>query len=330
MTGFSAVRAGIRQVMAARRLWLTYYVATLGFGIAAALPLALLLGSSLGGTTWPERMNGRFDLDWLFEFVYRSGDTASTTFGPVVLALGAGYVLLTTFLSGGAIAHFASGTQRYDAAVFWGACGRNFGRLLRLVVYSVIFYAIVLMANSALAALGGRIWAESMEERPVAIYGWARAAVTLLLLLYVNMVVDYARVRLVVDDSRKSLRAALGSFGFVARNFGVAAGAFAIVFALFAALVGTGHVLVRVLPWVLVIIVQQGFVFGRILVKLLFYASETQVYMELRPVPPPAPEPLIESIPENAAADQVDAPPPDAAAPIDIEALVSGNEEQPG
>jgi UDP-N-acetylmuramyl pentapeptide phosphotransferase/UDP-N-acetylglucosamine-1-phosphate transferase len=33
VTAFSAVRAGIRQVMAARRLWLTYYVATLGFGI---------------------------------------------------------------------------------------------------------------------------------------------------------------------------------------------------------------------------------------------------------------------------------------------------------
>jgi hypothetical protein len=136
VTAFSAVRAGIRQVMAARRLWLTYYVATLGFGIAAALPLALLIGSSLGGTTWPARMNGQFDLDWLFEFVYRSGDAASTTFGPVVLALGAGYLLLATFLSGGAIAHFASGAERYDAGAFWGACGRNFGRLLRLLVYT--------------------------------------------------------------------------------------------------------------------------------------------------------------------------------------------------
>jgi hypothetical protein len=283
--------------MAARRLWLTYYVATLGFGIAAALPLALLIGSSLGGTTWPARMNGQFDLDWLFEFVYRSGDAASTTFGPVVLALGAGYLLLATFLSGGAIAHFASGAERYDAGAFWGACGRNFGRLLRLLVYSAIFYAIVLMVNSALAALGGHIWAESMEERPVAIYGWARAALTLLLLLYVNMVMDYARVRLVVDDSRQPLRAALGSFGFVARNFAATAGAFAIVFAVFAALMGTGHVLVRALPWALVIVVQQAFVFGRVLLKLLFYASETQVYAALRPLPLPAPEPVFESAP---------------------------------
>lgn len=327
MTAFSAVRSGLRQVIAARRLWLTYYLATLAFGFAAALPLALLVSSSLGATTWPARMQGQFDLDWLIEAVYRSGDAVGTTYGPVVWVLGLGYLLVSIFLSGGAIAHFAYGAQRYESGAFWGACGRNFARLLRLLIYSAFFYAIVLVLNGALATVGSRMFAESMEERPALMYGWARMTLTLLLLVFVNMVMDYARVRLVADDSRKSLRAALGSFAFVGRHFGPAAGAFAIVFVLLGALAATGHVLVRVLPWVLVILVQQAFVFGRILVKLLFYASETQVYTALRPVPPAAPEPVFESAPEDAAADEAGAP-PDPAAPANGDAIICGGDEQ--
>ena len=53
-----------------------------------------------------------------------------------------------------------------------------------------------------------------MAERPVVLFTWLRAAIALLLVLFVNMTFDYERIRLVAEDRRHAPDAADDLFWF--------------------------------------------------------------------------------------------------------------------
>ncbi len=293
MNAYTAIRHGAGRTLRARRVWLAWYVATVLFALAAALPLAALLARSLDHSLWAGRMLANFDPGWIFETVQKTGGgSPMTSYLPAALALAGGFYLLATFLAGGTIAAFAGPPGPHDAALFWGACGRNFARLLRLALFSAVFYGIVIAIAAGLEAAGERAFRNSMAERPVAIYSWTRSAVVFLLAACVNLVFDYARVRLVVEDRRGAVRAALGSFRFVWRHFGLTAGAYAIALVALGVVATAGHVIVHAIPttapgWPLLLLVaQQAFVVGRIGIKLVFYATATGIYTALKaPLP---------------------------------------------
>ncbi len=309
MNPFSFLHSAVRRVARVPRLWLVYYITTLLFALAAALPLAALLFTNLGHTLWAEGMLANFDMGWFAEFAYKTGGWPGASYGPGAMVLAGGFFLLATFLAGGAITIFAAAHGGYDAGAFWAACGRNFGRLLRLGIVAGVCYAVVMAAYGWSGSLQQSLFRNSMLERPVALFGWGRTAVAALVLLFVNMIADYARVRLVVDDSRRALRAFFGSFGFVLRNFGAAAGLYALAMLVLAVLAAAGHFATRATPqtaagWlILLALLQQAFILGRIWAKLLFYAGETGVYQALRRIPDPEPVAVAAPAPEPEIAD---------------------------
>jgi len=124
--------------------------------------------------------------------------------------------------------------------------------------------------------------------------------------LFVNMVFDYAKIRLVVDDSRKSLRAALGSFRLVWRNLGLTASAYALValaaVSLLVAWLGLSSLLPRHRGWwlLLVLLVQQAYMLARLSVRLWFFSSQTEIYLHLAHAPEPRPAPVEAAEPPAA------------------------------
>ncbi|MEK7405662.1 MAG: hypothetical protein AAB225_11190, partial [Acidobacteriota bacterium] len=282
-----AVREGLGAVNGTRRMWFVFWFWNLAFALAFAAPVAALLVRNLGHSLYAQEMLAGFDVQWVTEFLLETRGWPAVMLGPLAIVVAAGYLLLSAFLAGGAITVFAAPEPRYVPAAFWQGCGRNFGRLFRLLVYSLPAYAVVMAVNVGLAKLGQWIWRDSMQEKPVVLFGWGRVALVLLLFLFVNMVFDYARIRLVAEDSRKSLRAALGSFRFAWRNLGPASGTYAAVLLLAAALFATYWLLCGLLPrhhlvWLLlVLLVQQAYLIARLGVRLLFFASQTGLYLML-------------------------------------------------
>jgi len=275
--------------------------------LVVVAPVAALLARDLGHSLYAREMFASFDLQWFLEFIWKTRGWPAAMLGPLVIVAAGGYLLLSTFLAGGAITIFAAPERRYVPALFYQGCGRNFGRLFRLLLWSGVCYAVVFGLNMGLSRLGQRLWHDSLEEGPVLLYGWFVAALVLLLFLFVNMVFDYAKIRLVVEDSRKSLRAALGSFRLVGRNPGLTTFTYALVAVLAVVLLVAYAVLCGAIPrgrayWLLlVLLVQQAYVLARLGVRLLFYASQTEVYLSLRK--PPEPERVEEAAgaPPNAA-----------------------------
>lgn len=286
MTG--AVRQGLQVVLRTKRMWLVFWVYTVAFALAVAAPAAALLWGSLGHSLYAGRMLEDFDIQWVSEFLLETRGWPVAAFSPLVALVAAGYLLGMTFLTGGALAVFASREPVYESGQFYRGCGKNFGRLFRLLLVSLVFYGMVLAANAGLARLGSRVWSEGIQERPLVIFGWLRGGAALALLLLVNMVFDYAKIRLVVEDSRRAARAAWAAFALAARNPGRTTGTYVLVGAIGVALLLVYAAILRAVPrtelhWLaLALVIQQTLVPARMAVKLLLLASEMGVYREIQ------------------------------------------------
>jgi hypothetical protein len=126
----------------------------------------------------------------------------------------ASWLVLWSFLLGGLIDRYARNRATRGRG-FFGACGAHFPAMLRLSL-------------AELAICAGLVWlfAGGFAQDP-----YVRGAAAVLALV-VKAIVDYARVRLVVEDRRSAAGALLAGARFLRRN----AAAAVTVYALFAAL----------------------------------------------------------------------------------------------
>ena len=212
-------------------------LATLPLGLALRSALRAHLGDSVAADTVASGVNW----DWWQEFSAQATGLGGT-FSPSVIGAGVvldnlsalldnrptagiligvatAYLLLWVFLVGGVLDRYARG-RATRAAGFFGACGVYFFRFLRLAVVGWLAYAV----------LFGLIHGWLLDD----FYGWAtrdftveRSAFLLRVALYVlfgallvacNLVLDYAKIRAVVEDRRSMIGALLAAWRFVTRR----------------------------------------------------------------------------------------------------------------
>ncbi len=303
---FNAFRDGIRRVNAAPAVLAGVLIATL----LATLPLGLALRSALrahlGDSVAADTVASGVNWDWWQEFSAQATGLGRT-FSPSVIGAGVvldnvsalldnrptagilvgaatAYLLLWIFLVGGVLDRYARGRATRTAG-FFGACGVYFFRFLRLAVVGWLAYAV----------LFGLIHGWLLDD----FYGWAtrdftveRSAFLLRVALYVlfgallvacNLVLDYAKIRAVVEDRRSMIGALLAAWRFVTRRPLQVSGlyllnglVFLLVLAVYAAVVpgagGTGLSM-----WV-GFLIGQAYILARLWTKLLFYASQTALF----------------------------------------------------
>jgi hypothetical protein len=199
---------------------------------------------------------------------------------PRAVAATAGVVvLLWVFLSGGVIERYAG--DRRDRG-FLAACAAYFFRFFRLAVISALVYGVLFGALHPL--LFTRIYPRLVRD--VAVESTAFAirsglyAVFLFCLAAANIVFDFAKVRVVVEDRRSVAIALVASWRFIRANFSGAAGVYLLDAILFALTLGVYSYIappgggIGLMVWPTVAIGQM-YIFGRLSIRLLFFASET-------------------------------------------------------
>jgi hypothetical protein len=113
--------------------------------------------------------------------------------------------------------------------------------------------------------------------------------VTILLLSIVQMYFDYVKIHLAARDGRKVLAAAAAALSFIWREFFKAWGLYLLVGLLFVAATAVFIALTNVLAGTGVVALVLGFILGqacilvRIWTKVLFFASELDLYRIYRP-----------------------------------------------
>lgn len=294
-TAMAAIFGGLRTVSHAKRLAVLLWVFFLLIAGSAATPAAAVIARSLGHSKWTEELLRGLDPSWVAETLFDTHGCVAPAV-PVVFGLTLAMVLIGHLLiAGGAIAVFTSDDRHYTAARFFEGCGRYFWRFFRLFLLSLILCGIALLINSVLKALQQAIWGEGMVETPVFYSTRIRICLLVFLLVVVGMVTDYARIRLVVEPGRSAIRAMSWSIKFVLRNFGRCLLIWIVLMLLGAVLYLLYGRIAALAPQgslggaLLLAGIQQVYVMSRLWLRLVFWASQAEMYLGLRPpdeVPP--------------------------------------------
>ena len=297
---------GWRRVLAAPAIIGGVFVVTL----LAALPLALtmrgLIEAQLGRSLMADRAADGVNWQWWQEFSSQATGLG-ITFTPTILGFAstmdslsslldaqgeivpvaaavATYLLIWIFLSGGVLDRYARQRPTRTHG-FFAAAGVYFWRFLRLGIIAALVYWFLF------AYVHGKLfdqWFVSATrdiavERNVFFWRVGTYLIFGALLGAVNVLFDYAKVRLVVEDRRSAVGAVTAAFAFIARNprpvfalYALNGLGFIVLLALWAFLApGAGGAGVSM--WI-AFAGTQLYLIARLAMKLQFMASQTALF----------------------------------------------------
>jgi hypothetical protein len=302
----TAFRDGVRRVNGAPMVLAGMFAVTFLIALPLSLVLRGMLAAHLGPSLAADTAVSGTNYEWWQEFAAQASGLGKT-FVPSITGFGAvldnlsgildnlplastiagvtaAWLAAWSFLSGGVIDRLARGRPT-RAQGFFAACGVHFWRLLRLGAFAWLAYGFLFryvhgwIFTSAL----GSLTRDVTVERTAFAY---RAAAYLLfgaLLLACNVVFDYARIRIVVEDRRSAIGGLLAGGRFVRRHAGSALGLYALNAVAFLVLIGIYAVAAPGAPggglsMVAALVAGETYIMARLYLKLLFYASETALF----------------------------------------------------
>ncbi|MBD3288583.1 hypothetical protein GF337_07250 [candidate division KSB1 bacterium] len=274
---------GFKQVRRNMRIVYIFYLFNLLFGVLLMLPFRAPVSKMIGNTLWGEQLAGRFDFNFLLEFLAYSKDalpaiSAFLTTVPIV------YLLLSLFLSGGAFSIFVTG-ETFQPVRFWGDSARYFGRFIRLGLFTIpVFLAFILLPPLLVKGIQRLIWGSDPYQNILYWGGWLKVILRYSGFYLSVMIFDYARIYVVENDESKMLLALKTGFLFVFKNLLRTGGLMLliIVAGIIVLIIYNLIADVLTLPNALVIIflflVQQLYMFFRMLLRVTLYAGEVSLF----------------------------------------------------
>lgn len=249
-----------------------------------------LLGSGFAAKNLDSLLKGQLPL----RLFARGGDAEpgvepapSLGLDPVILALGAVYLLAQTFLTGGILGVFRSPEGGWTVRSLLHGSGFYAGRLLRVMLLALAAAAVVFWLHAPLAGWMDERARESVSETGALAWSLGHYALLLGGLVLVHMVSSFAKVIVVVEERSSAALAFLSSLGFCLRNLGRTLGQYVMV---------AVAVLVVLLAWrvldgalevtgyktqLVFLLLSQAFVLGRIKLRLLLLAGQLALYRRL-------------------------------------------------
>ncbi len=302
----SAFLDGVRRVTGAPAVLFGLLLVTLLVALPLGAALAGMIRDSLGDSLAAETAASGVNNDWWEEFsagatgVGRGFSPRIIGFGgvldnvsslidnrdhPLVIAgAGVAYVICWVFLVGGVLDRYAR-DRRVRAPAFFAACGVFFFRFLRLAIVAFLVYGFLFAYLHPWLFEGFYRWATQdwVVERNAFMLRLALYAVFGLVLAACSLVLDYAKVRAVVEDRRSMVGALLAALRFVRHRPAATCGLYLLDVALFVVLLvlyslvapGAGRS-----GWSMWggAFVAELYVLVRLWVKLVFYASEIALF----------------------------------------------------
>ncbi len=295
----------------------------LGTAAVLALPLAGLLEEDLAHKDAAQNMLHGFDYGWWSEWSERQSGFAEdfgpelfgagfvfrnlelllagqlpaglfalaagpapgvATVDPVVLALGAGYLVLQTFLAGGLLGVLREPESGWTVRGLLHGSGFYFGRLFRVMLVVLALDALVFALNGPFAAWANQRARESVSENTALVWLFGRHALLLLALLSVHLLGGYAKAIVVIEERSSALLAFVSSLGFCLRHLGRTAGHYAALAGLALVLAAAWAVLDGALPvagyrtQLVSLVLAQLLVGGRIFLRLALMGGQVAVY----------------------------------------------------
>jgi hypothetical protein len=305
MTIWQALDDGWRRTLRAPALIISVWLGTL----AVAVPLAVVLHDEitrhLGASAAAETALSGVNSDWWNEFLAQAGGLGQT-FVPAVMGFAAVvsnvsriadaqspapvigitlavHLAVTIFLLGGVLDRLAR-DRAVGPYAFFAACGGCWFRLLRLAVVAGLIYWVLFAWLHPLLfdRVYVRLTADLTVERTAFAYRLGLYGVFGVVLVLVNVVVDYAKIRLVVEDRLSATGALAAAVRFVRREPAAALGLYLLNTIVFLVIVAVYALTARVatsgVAAVVALTLGQIYIVLRVIARLTFAASQIALF----------------------------------------------------
>ncbi len=214
----SSIREGFRLAIRERKAAGVLFAANLALAAIAALPIYKGILEFTGFTSVARQLAGGFLPDWFVDFSFnRPG--ALGRYADMVGGLGLLAIPINAILAGGVFGRFQNNGEPFSLAGFFRGCCRYAWPFLRLMFIGLVFYWLVFRVVGVW--LGKFVENRTFNTLDDRVFFWPHLGVTILALLgltLVNLVMDFAQVRLVLVEGSTALEAIVSSLGFTLRR----------------------------------------------------------------------------------------------------------------
>jgi hypothetical protein len=270
--GFGTTNKKARMIV---YLWLINFI----FSVVIVTPIYFLLNKDFSRSMVADELAKGVDMILLGDMVYKHQEILPALLGwlliPAIL-----FGLLFIFLNGGIIGRIASQDEKINISNFLADCGKYFFRFFRVFLISIVGYIVVFVIIFRAFSALFNLWSKNASSQwGVVISSNLKFLVLILLFTILRMFFDYVRIRLVVEESKKTVRATLLNFGFIAKRFFKAwllyllVGIITVIFiavylSVYQSMPKMGLMLLVAFIW------QQIYMLSRMWTKILFYSTE--------------------------------------------------------
>jgi len=279
MTSRAAIQQGFSLARRGRGAVWVLFLANLGLATLAALPIYRGILQFTGQSLMSQELLRGLPTDWLTDFSLNSPGSLGR-YAAVIALVGLLSIPVNTILAGGVLGRLRNPDAPFSLGEFFRDTWRYAWRLIRLMILGLLCYWVVFRLLHQ--SLGNVIDKWTYDWQSDRADFWVRLGAALLLLLgvgLVNLILDYARVKLVMEDGSSAAGAFLSSLGFCLTRFRRAVTVYALPALCGLALLGLYRLVV---PWSLINapVAEAGWTQyrGPILVALLFLGQQVVMF----------------------------------------------------
>lgn len=225
-TAWNAIIGGGGLVFKQQRMLWWLFLVNLGLGVMAVIPVRLALGNVLDHSLASSALTDHFDVTAYAE-VIRSSKFNFSTLAAFSILISVMFALIVLLAEAGVIQEFrqAAGVnappRKQTAAEFFGACGLFCGRMIRLLLWSLLPLGVLGICRVVLTKASDLIADRSSSENTVIQLSILSGLVFFLLFAAVRLWVIMAEIHTVVSGQRitrrsffqESRRLVVGNFG---------------------------------------------------------------------------------------------------------------------
>lgn len=283
---------GIKRATVEGKLVWLLWLANVLFASLIYFQFSGTLNRILSRSAAAENFLKTFDINTFFELMAHNGKEINTIISSALLLM-IGYIFASVFLNGGILHTLLhpekTKEKRRFAPLFFQGAGKFFGRFLRLLIYSLILWMGVIIVNLILHIILTPITKGGTNEPLMFYLGLVRVVIALLLVFLVKMIADYARIKIVMEDSRLVFRSLFQALGFVFRKLGSTLAIY-YLFVLTAAVIFILYWLVQkvvkthsLLPILIAFIIGQIFILSRGWIRVGLQAAQMNYFQSSKP-----------------------------------------------
>ena len=282
---------GIKEATSQPKIISVLWLINLLFATVFFYTVFNFLARTTGKSQASESVLQKLDFNFIFELLAHHGGAVRTILCLFLILIFV-YSLVSIFLNGGILFTIALSTRmaaterREDrfAGIFFQGAGKFFGRFFRLFIYSLLLWVIFIILNVLLNLVFRPLTSSGTNEQMMLYLFWLRLAIGLFLIFLIRMILDYTRIKIVLEDTRNVFRSLLQTMGFVFQNFGK-------TLALYYLLIMTAIILFLIywilkslitpnslFPILMAFVIGQLFIISRGWLKIALQAAQMEFY----------------------------------------------------